>query len=111
MAKAGAIQKTLSTMEQFDIPAELDGAKVMQAAPLQGVPASLGAAVLMNGGAIDHPAFLAMCQYRGETDYYLFYCSGEWSVLGAGRFETLEAALSSAQSHYPGVDHKWVIGA
>jgi hypothetical protein len=49
------------------------------------------------------PSALAVCQYEGESNVYLFHCAEDWSVLGAAHFESLQSALASAEHGFPGV--------
>ena len=86
----------------------LDGARVLRFAALNGIQPSGKAVVLMNGAPIAPPSALAVCQYEGESDVYVFHCAADWSVLGAAHFESLQSALTSAEHGFPGVSAKWV---
>jgi hypothetical protein len=86
----------------------LDGARVLRFAALNSIQPSGKAVVLMNGAPIAQPSALALCQYEGECDVYVFHCAEDWSVLGAARFESLQSALMSAEHGFPGVSAKWV---
>ncbi len=52
-------------------------------------------------------AGLAICQYDGETAYYLFGCHPEWNTVTDTRHETLEEALERAELEYAGVSSTW----
>lgn len=88
-------------------PKTLDGASILRSAGLTGLIASGRVTVTMNGKPIHEPVYLAICQYERESDCYLFYCSAEWSVLGAGHFESPGAAEHAAEYAYPGVSARW----
>lgn len=88
-------------------PKTLDGASILRSAGLIGLVSSGRVSVTMNGEPIREPAYLAICQYEQESDCYLFYCSAEWSVLGAGQYESLGAAEHAAEHAYPGVSARW----
>lgn len=52
-------------------------------------------------------AGLAICQYDGETAYYLFGCDSEWHTVTDTWYETLEDALEQAEFEYEGVARTW----
>lgn len=52
-------------------------------------------------------AGLAICQYEGETAYYLFGCDSEWNPVNDTWHETLEGALKQAEFEYEGVSTTW----
>jgi hypothetical protein len=89
-------------------PRTLDGAVVLSSASLVGLKPSERSVVLMDGVPIPTPSSLAVCQYSGESDFYLFHCATDGSVLGAGHFQSLDVALASAEDAYPGVSERWV---
>jgi hypothetical protein len=90
-----------------DFPSMLDGANIVRVASLRGLEPSGRSAVLIDDKPIPAPDALAVCQYVGESDFYLFYCDRAWSVLGAGHFASLTAAISSAERAYPGLSARW----
>lgn len=51
---------------------------------------------------------IAICQYEGETGYYLFYCDGEWETITDTWHETLEDAKLQADLEYEGVAETWI---
>lgn len=59
-------------------------------------------------GVVQGPAAaLAICQYDGETAYYLFGCDSEWNTLTDTWHETLNDALEQAEFEYEGVSRTW----
>lgn len=52
-------------------------------------------------------AGLAICQYEGESAYYLFGCDAEWNMVTDTWHETLEGALKQAEFEYEGVSETW----
>lgn len=50
---------------------------------------------------------LAICQYTGESSFYLFYCDGDWNVVTDTWHETLEDAMSQAEFEYSGIGSTW----
>jgi hypothetical protein len=51
---------------------------------------------------------LAICQYDGESAYYLFGCDTEWNAVTDTWHETLGDALHQAELEYEGVSGTWV---
>ena len=61
-------------------------------------------------GVLQGPAAgLAICQYEGETAYYLFGCDDEWNTVTDTWHEALEGALEQAEFEYEGVSRTWVV--
>lgn len=59
-------------------------------------------------GILQAPAAgLAICQYEGETAYYLFGCDAKWNTVTDTWHETLEDALKQAEFEYEGVSGTW----
>ena len=60
-------------------------------------------------GAVLGPAMgLAICQYEGESHYYLFGCDEGWNSLSDTWHETLEDAQDQAEHEYEGTRSTWV---
>src|SRR5262245_24715332 len=56
-------------------------------------------------------AGLAICQYEGETAFYLFGCDADWQTVTDTWHETLDDAKHQAQFEYEGVSHTWINAA
>ena len=52
-------------------------------------------------------AGLAICQYEGENDYYLFGCDEDWNTKTDTWHEMLEDAKAQAEFEYEGVHATW----
>ena len=52
-------------------------------------------------------AGLAICQYLGETAFYLFGCDEAWQTITDTWHETLEEAQDQAEFEYAGVTATW----
>ncbi|MBC7900569.1 MAG: hypothetical protein H7070_11020 [Saprospiraceae bacterium] len=50
---------------------------------------------------------LAICQYDGETSFYLFGCDENWDVLTDTWHETLADAKEQAEFEYDGISATW----
>jgi hypothetical protein len=60
------------------------------------------------GGRILPPAInLAICQYPGDTQYYLFYCDADWNVQTDTAHASLDAAKDQAEFEYEGISASW----
>jgi len=62
---------------------------------------------VVNGEAQGTASGLALCQYDGETAYYLFGCDAKWNAVTDTWHETLEGALQQAEFEYEGVTATW----
>ena len=63
-------------------PPELDGARVLRWA------ISERGAFQYNGDTA--VAAMAICQYAGETEFYLFDCAADWTVVGDMTYESID---------------------
>jgi len=90
------------------LPNEICGAKVKRFAVLGAVRPSERLLVQFEGAPIERPVAIAICQYEGEDDFYLLHCAADGSVLGAGHYGLLQAALDTAELGYPGISAHWV---
>ncbi len=60
------------------------------------------------GGQAMPPAnSLAICQYRRDSGFYLFYCDSNWTVMTDTYYDSLEDALDQAEFEYSGVTTTW----
>ena len=50
---------------------------------------------------------LAICQYEGESSFYLFGCDDDWNTVTDTWHETLEDAKAQAEFEYEGVNETW----
>ena len=88
-------------------PREIGGLKVVLYSPIdeRHVPTNACRHVV---GVPRGPAIgLAICQYEGDTSFYLFGCDAKWSSITDTWHETLDAAMSQAESEYRGVSQTW----
>ncbi|HEU5011424.1 MAG TPA: hypothetical protein VFT66_02695 [Roseiflexaceae bacterium] len=60
------------------------------------------------GGVLQGPASgLAICQYEGESSFYLFGCDQNWQSITDTWHETFEDAKNQAEIEYTGVSKAW----
>jgi hypothetical protein len=52
-------------------------------------------------------AGLAICQYSGDSAYYLFGCDEEWRPITDTWHQTVEQAKEQAEFEYEGVTRTW----
>jgi len=50
---------------------------------------------------------LAICQYRGDSAFYLFYCDADWNNVTDTFHLTLDDAKGQAEFEYEGVSATW----
>jgi hypothetical protein len=53
-------------------------------------------------------AGLAICQYPGMSEFYLFGCDAEWNTVTDTFHETLEEAKHQAEFEYEGTRTTWI---
>jgi hypothetical protein len=89
-------------------PELLGGARVVRWSAIDGRHRPIGGCRQIVAGALQGPAAaLAICQYKGETAYYLFGCDPEWNTVTDTWHENLEDALGHAEFEYEGVSQTW----
>jgi hypothetical protein len=90
-------------MSDAQPPNQLDGARVVTFAVLEGIKPSGRTIHSSQGGVLPPPRALAICQYPGESGWYLFYCDGHWNVL-TDTFHVSEGeAKQQAEFEFQGV--------
>lgn len=73
----------------YTFPKELDGAKV-----LYYTDRGVFEPVHYPGGAIAHNvAYLAICKYENDEDYYIFHCDESLDVVADDCFQSIEECL------------------
>jgi len=89
-------------------PHELDGARVICFAVISDAVTPTGNATHRKAGEVLGPAAaLAICQYSGDSQFYLFYCEEGWTVLTDTCHMTLDEAKGQAQFEYDGISQHW----
>ena len=53
-------------------------------------------------------AGLAICQYDGDSAFYLFGCDAEWQSITDTWHQTLDDAKHQAEFEYEGVSKTWI---
>lgn len=84
-------------------PTLIDGARVLKVARLEGTR-STGVTRHFRDGEL-HTEFktLALVQYDGDDDVYLFYCDNAWNCLNDTLHADLAAAAEQAAAEFEGV--------
>jgi len=89
-------------------PELLDGAKVVRWSEIDGRHRPTGGCrQIVNGVLQGQVAGVAICQYEGESAYYLFGCDPEWNTVTDTWHESLNDALEQAELEYEGVSGTW----
>ncbi len=92
------------------IPDTVGGAKVICYTPIDTRHRHTGNTKQIVGGVLLGPAKgLAICQYDGESAFYLFGCDEEWNSLSDTWHETLEDAKEQAEFEYEGTKETWIV--
>ena len=61
----------------------------------------------VDGEVLSPAAALAICQYDGDLQYYLFYCDDKWNVRTDTCHSSISEAKSQAEFEYEGVSALW----
>lgn len=89
-------------------PREIDGARVLAFAIIEPPVAERGTTLhRVNGVDVGPFAALAICQYPGDEDVYLFYCSEEWHAVTDACRDSVGAAKGQAAVEYDGINSCW----
>jgi hypothetical protein len=90
------------------IPERVDGAKVICFTLIDSRHRPTGnCKQIVNGLMLDSADGLAICQYEGETSFYLFGCDCDWNILSDTWHQTLEEAKAQAEFEYEGASTTW----
>lgn len=89
-------------------PEQVGGAKVVLYTKIDERHDHTGNCKQIVAGVLMRAAFgLAICQYEGEENYYLFGCDENWNTLTDTWHETLEEAKEQAEFEYEGTHQTW----
>jgi hypothetical protein len=89
-------------------PRTIDGARLVRWSAIDDRHRPTGSSRQIVAGIVQGAAAgLAICQYEGETAYYLFGCDSEWNPVTDTWHETLDDALKQAEFEYEGVSSTW----
>jgi hypothetical protein len=89
-------------------PDEIGGAKVVCYAIIGERHRPTGSYEQTVAGVAQGPAkAMAICQYAGESSYYLFGCNAAWEPITDTWHRTLEEAKAQADFEYAGVSAAW----
>lgn len=92
----------------IDTISQIGGAQILEFVILTSDQKRTGATKHIIGG-IEHTDFygLAICQYKEEEGYYLFYCDSDWKELTDTWHENIKSAKDQASFEFTGLDGKW----
>lgn len=62
---------------------------------------------IVDGMIFDNPAGLEICQYDGDSAYYLFYCDENWNVITDTWHQTIDDAIKQAEFEYQHSAQTW----
>ena len=89
-------------------PNELNRARVICLAEVSDTVAPTGKTTHRRAGnKLGPAAALAICQYPGDGQFYLFYCDEAWAVLTDTCHLTLDEAKAQAEFEYNGISNRW----
>jgi hypothetical protein len=90
------------------IPDKIDGAKVVCYSGIDFRHKNTGSSSqYMGNSPMGLVGGLAICQYEGKTDFYLFYCDSDWNAMNSIIHTTLEKAKEKAEHEYSGIGITW----
>lgn len=95
----------------MNFPTEIDGAKVIIITS-NSVSNQYGIVGTINdiNEIIDELTItaIAICQYEGSKEFYLFSCDAEWEVIGDTVYNTFKEAKESAMKDYNVKENDWL---
>jgi hypothetical protein len=92
------------------VPSTIGGATVVCYTPIDSRHRHTGNTKQIVGGVVLGPASgLAICQFSGDSAFYLFGCDREWNSLSDTWHETLEDAKEQAEFEYEGTNSTWSV--
>jgi hypothetical protein len=87
-------------------PSELDGAKVIATAVVEGAVRPTGATIHRGPDGVV-PTASALAIVTSETSVYLFYCDRHWQVLADTWHASVTNAKAQAEFEYEGISGQW----
>ena len=87
-------------------PPELDGAKVIATAVIDGNARPTGGTIHRGPDGVI-PSASALAIVDGEAGIYLLYCDVDWQVLTDTWHLSVDAAKSQAEFEYEGISKAW----
>jgi hypothetical protein len=92
----------------LEAPREIDGARVLETAEIEGRATATGnTRHIVRGKAMDPASRLVIAQYAGEPGVYLFYCDRSWVVLNDTLHDSITKAKEQAEFEYAGSSALW----
>src|SRR5437016_4661827 len=89
-------------------PKEIDGARLICFAEVTSAVRPTARTSHRKGGEVLGPVKgLAICQYSGESSFYLFYCGEDWMVLTDTFHLSLADAKHQAEFEYESISRYW----
>jgi hypothetical protein len=93
----------------MECPDAIDGARVICYTRIDGRHEHTGNTRHTVAGQCVGPASgLAICQYLGETSFYLFSCDAIWCSITDTSHQSLEEAQAQAEYEYVGTFDTWI---
>ncbi len=90
------------------IPDKIDGAKVVCYSRIDSRHKHTGSSSqYMGSSPMGLVNGLAICQYEGKSDCYLFYCDSDWNAVNGILHPNLEKAKERAEQEYSGIGITW----
>ncbi|GAB2550884.1 hypothetical protein [Nocardia heshunensis] len=83
-----------------DVPAFIDGARVLKVADVRGVIPTGVTRHWVDGRIVEDFARLAIAKYDSGSDVYLFYCDAEWECISDTDHGDIPAAVAQAQREF-----------
>lgn len=93
-------------------PRELDGARLLYFAEVTEAVRPTGKTTHRVDEQVRGPASgLAICQYAGDSQFYLFYCDADWTVITDTCHMSLDDTRHHAEFEYEGISRYWTNAA
>ena len=80
----------------MSFPKVLDNARVLFYTP----QSCYGTVHYLSGEIADHICYLAICNYKNDTSFYLFGCNKNYEVIDDTPWDSIEECMRIAQTSY-----------
>lgn len=91
-------------------PSEISGAQVLLYTPIDGRHTHTGnTRQIVNGAVLGAASGLAICQYPGDQEVYLFGCDAHWASQSDTWHQCVADAKDQAEFEYAGTAATWQV--
>lgn len=94
-------------MFEIEVPNVIGNARVIYYAVVNLCLPTSNTQHYANGKLLGIAYGLAICRYKPNNGYYLFYCNDQWREFADTWHETIDEAKDQAEFEYTGIINNW----